>query len=71
MNLDSNVYHRRSIRLPSYDYSLPGAYFVTICTHKHEPLFGSVDAGEMRLNAFGKIVVNIWNEILTNLTVFN
>jgi putative transposase len=24
--------HRRSIRLPEYDYAQPGAYFVTICT---------------------------------------
>ena len=23
-------YHRRSIRLPGYDYSKPGAYFVTL-----------------------------------------
>jgi len=25
-------HHRRSVRLPGYDYSQPGAYFVTICT---------------------------------------
>lgn len=25
---------RKNIRLPEYDYSLPGAYFVTICTEK-------------------------------------
>ena len=24
-------HHRRSIRLPGYDYSQPGMYFVTIC----------------------------------------
>ena len=27
--------HRRSIRLPNYDYSTGGAYFVTICTYEH------------------------------------
>ena len=25
---------RKQIRLPDYDYSSPGAYFVTICTHE-------------------------------------
>jgi hypothetical protein len=28
---DPMVHHRRSIRLKGYDYSRPGAYFVTIC----------------------------------------
>ena len=31
--------HRRSIRLPGYDYTQPGAYFVTICTQDGECLF--------------------------------
>jgi putative transposase len=30
------VHHRRSIRLPTCDYSEGGAYFVTICTHDRE-----------------------------------
>lgn len=30
---------RRSIRLKGYDYSQPGAYFVTICTKDRLPLF--------------------------------
>jgi putative transposase len=30
---------RRSIRLPGHDYTQPGAYFVTICTHGGECLF--------------------------------
>ncbi len=25
---------RKRIRLPDYDYSSPGAYFVTICTYQ-------------------------------------
>jgi len=29
-------HHRRSIRLKGYDYSSPGAYFVTICTQGRE-----------------------------------
>jgi REP-associated tyrosine transposase len=38
-DLRSVARHRRSVRLPGYDYSQPGAYFVTICTHGAECLF--------------------------------
>ncbi len=55
-----NEHHRRSIRLPGYDYTHPGAYFVTICTHQRESLFGDVVDGEMRLNEFGEIVREEW-----------
>jgi len=33
---DPQKHHRRSIRLKGYDYSSPGAYFVTICTKERE-----------------------------------
>jgi REP-associated tyrosine transposase len=36
---DRSRRHRRSVRLPGYDYSQPGAYFITICTHRGECLF--------------------------------
>lgn len=51
---------RRSIRLQSYDYTQPGAYFVTICTHQRMSLFGEVINGEMQLNQYGKIVGEVW-----------
>jgi putative transposase len=34
---DPEKHHRRSIRLKGYDYSQPGAYFVTICLQGREP----------------------------------
>ena len=52
--------HRRSIRLQGYDYSLPGAYFITICTRNLECLFGTVVDGEIVLNQFGRIVSEEW-----------
>lgn len=55
-----DIRRRRSIRLKEYDYSQPGAYFVTICTHRRQCLFGDVINGEMRLNEYGKIVKNEW-----------
>jgi len=33
---DPDRHHRRSIRLPQYDYRQAGAYFVTICTRERE-----------------------------------
>ncbi len=42
--------HRRSLRLKGYDYSQPGAYFVTICTQSRECLFGEIANEEVMLN---------------------
>jgi REP element-mobilizing transposase RayT len=56
-------HHRRSIRLAGYDYSRPGAYFVTICTEDRECLFGEIIAGEMRLNDAGAIALAVWNDL--------
>jgi len=39
MTYDNLKHHRRSIRLRGWDYTYPGAYFVTICTHNGECLF--------------------------------
>ena len=38
-----NLPKRKQLRLKDYDYSQNGMYFITICTHKHECLFGSID----------------------------
>ena len=34
----SDLPKRKDIRIKEYDYSAPGAYFVTICTEKRQPL---------------------------------
>ena len=54
---------RKSIRLKGWDYSEPGAYFVTICTHNRQPLFGQVVDGEMVLNEYGQIVREAWFDL--------
>lgn len=50
----------RSLRLEGYDYSQPGAYFVTFCTHARRRLFGEVIDGAMHLNRPGQIVAEEW-----------
>ena len=57
---DPKRHHRRSIRLKGYDYTQPGAYFVTICTYQRASLFGRVVDGEMAVNELGKIVREEW-----------
>lgn len=42
MKYNPDIHHRRSIRLKEYDYSQAGAYFVTICVHDRECLFGEI-----------------------------
>ncbi len=56
-------YHRHSIRLKGYDYSQPGAYFITINTLNREPLFGEIADGIMHPNRFGRIVYECWHSI--------
>ena len=52
--------HRRSIRLKGYDYSLVGAYFLTMVTFQRACIFGNVLDGEMNFNKFGQIVSETW-----------
>jgi len=54
------IHHRRSYRLAGYDYTSPGAYFVTVCAHRKRCGFGRVVRHEMRLNRYGRIVQNEW-----------
>jgi len=60
---DPRKNNRRSIRLKEYDYSRPGAYFITICTHNREPLFGSIINSEMKSNLYGVFVSKRWNNL--------
>ncbi len=63
MKFDPEKHHRRSIRLKGYDYSQPGAYFITICTKNRKFLFGNVINGKMILNDAGQIAQKCWLEI--------
>jgi putative transposase len=46
-----------------YDYSMPGGYFVTICTYDRQCILGEIVGEEMLLNETGKIVSRCWKEI--------
>ncbi|MGA9398353.1 MAG: transposase [Anaerolineaceae bacterium] len=57
--MDNRIYHRRSIRLPDWDYR-QGAYSVTIVTKDRENLFGEIAGDMVNLSKVGKIIRNEW-----------
>ena len=54
---------RKSPRLAQYDYSSPGAYFITICAKDKSHIFGKISVGQglapavMHLSKYGQIAV--------------
>jgi putative transposase len=46
---------RKQMRLPEYDYSLPGEYFLTFCIIERQHVLGKIIDGMMNLSREGKI----------------
>jgi hypothetical protein len=70
MKYNPQYHNRRSNRLQGYDYSQAGMYFITICTHDRECMFGEINEGKMMLNEQGNIANEEWfktNEIRKNM----
>jgi hypothetical protein len=59
MSLRAN-YHRKSNRLSGYDYSQPGAYFITIKSFLRKSIFGKINKGVFVPTPAGKIVEQEW-----------
>jgi hypothetical protein len=53
-------HHRRSIRLPGFDYSQPGMYFVTLCVREKECVLGHVVNGMMQYTPEGQLAYDAW-----------
>lgn len=54
------MHHRKPNRLPGYDYTRPGFYFVTICTKNRRHFFGGIHNGVMCINRLGSIAHRQW-----------
>jgi REP element-mobilizing transposase RayT len=63
MALNNNLPYRQSLRMPGFDYRQPGAYFITVCTHRREPVFGHLSQGIMHLNAAGRMAQSVWEDL--------
>ena len=57
-----NKYRIESTRLPDWDYSNEGWYFVTICTKDKKHSFGDVKWETMQLSKIGEKTLDFWNE---------
>jgi putative transposase len=60
MPTNHKQFHRHSIRLKGYDYSLAGVYFVTIVTSQRECIFGEIIDSKMQLNPYGHLIETVW-----------
>lgn len=65
---EKKIPNRKVNRLPKYDYSQSGWYFVTICTNHMKQWFGEVKNRKIILNECGKIVWNYWKQISKHYT---
>ncbi|MFH1245847.1 MAG: transposase, partial [Candidatus Omnitrophota bacterium] len=59
---------RNTNRIPQYDYSTPGQYFLTICIEDRQQILGAVENDKMILNDTGKIADFSWREIINHFT---
>lgn len=55
MNQPNIKHHRKTIRIPRYDYSQPGYYLVTVCTKDREECFGNFENEQIKLSNIGII----------------
>ena len=61
--LGAGATSRRSIRLGGYDYSYPGAYFITVCAARRGRLFGRISDGSVVENENASIVRDCWLDL--------
>ena len=54
---------KRHMRLPGFDYTRLGAYFVTICMHNRLCLLGEVVDGCVRLSEAGRFARDAWEHL--------
>ena len=58
--MDTTSPRRHDLRLAGYDYSQPGSYFVTICTHGRACTLGQIDDTGLSLSLDGSTVEQSW-----------
>lgn len=59
--MDASANRRRiSLRLRDYNYSQPGAYFITLCIQDRKCLLGNIVGNAMHLNESGHVISEAW-----------
>lgn len=64
--MQNTLKRRKNLRLPYFDYSQQGCYFVTICTKDRKMIFGNVIDREMKLNNVGNMLENTLLSVLSD-----
>lgn len=62
MNIDRPI-RINSLRLSGFNYSKPGAYFVTICKATYKIQFGEIVNASVILSPFGNVIEEHWKRI--------
>lgn len=57
---------RKNIRFQGFDYRSLTAYFVTVCTHDRQCVFGTIDSGILKSSRRGLIAAECWKAIPTH-----
>ena len=63
MKYQPDIHCRRSLRLKDYDYSQPGAYFVTICTNNRECILCEIIGADINYIPISEMVEKWWLKI--------
>ena len=63
MSFDPAQHHRRSIRLNTYDYTQPGAYFITLCAQNRACVFGQITEGAIHTSSIGQSAQTQWQAL--------
>lgn len=66
-----DIYRIPTARAEWWDYTNPGLYFITICTHGHECYLGKIRDDEMHLSTIGEIAKTCWKEIPNHFPFVN
>ena len=75
---NDNLPKRKTTRLSNYDYSKPGAYFITICTKDRQCILSDIvgtdvpDGPKILLTKYGEIAekyIREMNDFYTNISV--
>ncbi|MFZ4621653.1 MAG: transposase [Bacteroidota bacterium] len=53
----------KQYRLPYFNYSSTGSYFITVCTKDRVNLFGRIENGKIIVTEMGRIAQDCWEKI--------
>ena len=60
MDNNSKLHNRHTTRIPGYEYTQAGAYFITVVTKGRERLFGEITNGRLVRNNLAAIIQEEW-----------